>query len=273
MGDGKPLEIILGRKFKFELWEAIVQCMAIGEVSQFTVSKDLLTQYPFVSKTLRDVHLPADKRNNHRCVMTAHQHGIGHDDLNRLMSNPADLEFTIELVKVEEPNEYQKESWQMNELEQVDRVHELKELGNAEYKSSNHEAASKMYAEAIGILERLMIKEKPQSEEWNDLNKMKIPLLSNYSQCMMAKGDFYAVIEHCTSVLKIEPDNVKALFRRAKAHIGAWNPTEARADFERVVKLDHGLAASVKKEIDVLDQLIKSKDGTDKQLFKGMFSK
>lgn len=102
---------------------------------------------------------------------------------------------------------------------------------------------------------------------------MKVPLLSNYSQCMMAKGDFYSVIEHCTSVLKIDPDNVKALFRRAKAYVGAWNPNEARADFEQVVKLDQSLAGAVKKEIDLLDQLIKSKDGTDKQLFKGMFSK
>lgn len=205
--------------------------------------------------------------------MTAHQHGIGYEDLNNLMNNPVDLEFTMELLKVEYPDQYQKESWQMDDTEQLNRVQELRELGNSQYKCLNHQDASKMYAEAIGIIERLMIKEKPHTEEWDVLNKMKVPLLSNYSQCMMARGDFYATIEHCNSVIQIDPDNVKALFRRGKAHVGVWNPTEARNDFRRVLELDNSLAGVVKKEVDRLDDLIKSKDNSDKEIFKTMFSK
>lgn len=38
-----------------------------------------------------------------------------------------------------------------------------------------------------------------------ELIKIKIPLLLNYSQCKLLKKDYYAVIEHCTEVLKHEP--------------------------------------------------------------------
>lgn len=41
MGPGKPIELVLGKKFKLEVWEAIVQKMAINEVAEFTVDKSV----------------------------------------------------------------------------------------------------------------------------------------------------------------------------------------------------------------------------------------
>lgn len=41
MGTGKPIELVLGKKFKLEVWEAIVQKMAINEVAQFTIDKSV----------------------------------------------------------------------------------------------------------------------------------------------------------------------------------------------------------------------------------------
>ena len=35
-------------------------------------------------------------------------------------------------------------------------------------------------------------------------------------------------------------DNVKALYRRARAHVGAWNPEQAKNDFKKVAELDSG---------------------------------
>lgn len=55
-------------------------------------------------------------------------------------------------------------------------------------------------------------REKPHEPEWNDLEKMKVPLLLNFCQCKLIEGDFYPVIEHCTTVLKTEPGwNLKIL--------------------------------------------------------------
>jgi len=36
---GNPMELVLGKKFKLEVWEAIVQKMALNEVACFEVHK------------------------------------------------------------------------------------------------------------------------------------------------------------------------------------------------------------------------------------------
>lgn len=68
------------------------------------------------------------------------------------------------------------------------------------------------------------------------------------------------------------PDNVKALFRRAKAHVGAWNPEEAQEDFQKVMTLDSLLTPTVQKELKLLEELQKRKDSEDRNKLKGLFS-
>merc|ERR1719242_1010554 len=109
-----------------------------------------------------------------------------------------------------------------------------------------------------------MLREKPGEQEWEELLELKVPLLLNFAQCKLSMGEYYAVIEHCTEVLQHRPDNVKALFRRAKAHVGAWNPKEAKADFEAVTRLDNSLTKACRKEISDIELLEKMKDKEDK---------
>jgi AH receptor-interacting protein len=45
--------------------------------------------------------------------------------------------------------------------------------------------------------------------EWLNLNAMKLPLLLNYAQCKLLNKEYYAVIEHCTTVLKSDPGMYK----------------------------------------------------------------
>ena len=35
----QPVEILIGKKFKLEVWESIIQTMAIGEIAEFHVNK------------------------------------------------------------------------------------------------------------------------------------------------------------------------------------------------------------------------------------------
>ncbi|GLH04061.1 AH receptor-interacting protein, partial [Gryllus bimaculatus] len=92
---GKPMELVLGKKFRFEVWETIVQMMAVNEVAKFKVDKSLVSGYPFVSKTLRDVGKPENQRQHHCCGLTLQNEGIGYADLNQLIKEPCDLEFII----------------------------------------------------------------------------------------------------------------------------------------------------------------------------------
>lgn len=114
-------------------------------------------------------------------------------------------------------------------------------------------------------------RERPNDDEWLVLNRIKMPILLNYAQCKLLAGDFYAVIEHCTEVLKHDPDNVKALYRRAKAHRGAWNPDESRVDFERCVQLDESLRGAVQKDLNGLADEIRLHDIEDKLKYQKIF--
>ena len=42
---GKPMELVLGKKFKLEVWETIVQLMSVNEVASFTVDKSVSVQF------------------------------------------------------------------------------------------------------------------------------------------------------------------------------------------------------------------------------------
>ncbi|XP_012256693.1 AH receptor-interacting protein [Athalia rosae] len=270
---GEPMELVLGKKFKLEVWEVILQKMALNEVARFRIDKSLVTPYPFVAKTLREVGKPrSEKRNHHCCGVTLQNEGIGYDDLNYLIKNPQDLEFTIELLEVVSPADYEKETWQMTEDEKLKNIPSLREKGNILFKEKKYKAASDTYATAIGMLEQLMLKEKPNDEEWLDLQKMKVPLLLNFAQCKLLNNEYYAVIEHCTTVLKSEPDNVKALYRRGKAHIGAWNEKEAKEDLERVAELDPSLRTVVDKELNNFQVAIREKEKSEKNKLSQIFA-
>lgn len=69
-------------------------------------------------------------------------------------------------------------------------------------------------------MKTLYFREKPRDEEWNALNAMKLPILSNFCQCKLINKEYYSVIEHSNTILESDPDNVKVIYRRAKAHIG-----------------------------------------------------
>jgi len=277
----KPMEIILGKKFKLESWESSLSTMRLGEVASFTTKRMYTHSYPLVAKTLRDNYLPKKVGHDHKkehkahmCGMMAMQAegGLGYDDLNQLMKGPEDLEFIFELLEVEQPEQYEKESWQMDAEEKAASVPALKAEGNALFAARDFEGASEKYRDALGRLEQLMLREKPGEEEWEQLLQLKIPLLLNFSQCKLSNGEYYAVIEHCSEVLQHQPDNVKALFRRGKAHVGAWNPQEAKADFEAVILLDNSLTKACRKEISDIELLEKMKDKEDKARMTKLFS-
>lgn len=153
----QPMELVLGKQFKLEVWEVIVQKMALNEVAKFRVDKSLVQQYPFISKTIRDAHKGPGERK-HCCGMTLQNEGLGYPELDDLFKFPTDLEFIIELISVELPEDYERASWQLNDDEKVCNVGELRERGNSKYKERKYEEAMKDYEQALGMLEQLMLK-------------------------------------------------------------------------------------------------------------------
>lgn len=83
---------------------------------------------------------------------------LGYSDLDALMEKPQDLEFIIELLKVEEPGGYKKDVWAMTEEEKIAEVAELRERGNGLYRQKEFGNAADCYGNAIGVLEQLLLR-------------------------------------------------------------------------------------------------------------------
>jgi AH receptor-interacting protein len=62
---------------------------------------------------------------------------------------------------------------------------------------------------------------------------------------------------------------VKALFRRGRAHLGAWNPREARQDFNKALELQPSLAASVAAELRKLEEEERKRNAEDRAKLAG----
>ncbi|XP_065562455.1 AH receptor-interacting protein-like [Artemia franciscana] len=318
---GQPFELLIGKEFKLEVWESAVRMMGIGEVAIFSVEPNLVSSYPFVSKTLRDMYnkTSANKSNHHCCGMLMTDNAtIGYEDLDQLLKEPKQLEFTIELLSVELPGDYNKEIWQMepdeklsnlskikesgNELyknkeyelekllsvelpgdynkeiwqmepdEKLSNLSKIKESGNELYKNKEYELAAEQYSMALGTLEQLMLREKPEELEWKELDRKQIPFFMNYAQCKIQMKQYYEAIEQLDKVLKRDPGNVKALFRRGQCHSQVWDIERAKKDFYMAIENDKTLRAAVEKEINEMERRVKEFNMSEKRQLKNMFS-
>ncbi|XP_060729214.1 AH receptor-interacting protein [Tachysurus vachellii] len=274
-GKSKPMELILGKKFKLPVWECVVSTMRVGEISEFTCDVKHTSLYPLVSRSLRNISKGKDplEGQRHCCgIAQVHSHhSHGHRDLEQLQTNPQPLVFTIELLEVLPAGSFALETWAMTDEEKLAAVPQIHEEGNALFKKGDTAGAAERYYNAIACLKNLQMKEQPGDEPWIKLDIMITPLLLNYCQCKLIQGQYYEVLDHCSSLLNKYEDNVKAYFKRGKAHAAVWNEAEARADFQKVLELDPSLGPAVSREIQVMEKRIREKDQEEKGRYKKLF--
>uniref|UniRef100_A0A669PRL6 AIP/AIPL N-terminal FKBP-type PPIase domain-containing protein n=1 Tax=Phasianus colchicus TaxID=9054 RepID=A0A669PRL6_PHACC len=272
---GMPMEIIVGKMFKIEIWETLLCSMRTGEVAEFWCDAIHTGMYALVSKGMRRIAEGRDplEGQKHRCGMgnMFDYHSTGYDDLDELQRTPQPLIFIMELFRVEEPSAYKRDTWAMSKEEKLAAVPVLHSEGNRLVLQKEFQRAAEKYQEAVICLRNLQAKEKPWEEGWLKLESLVTPLVLNYCQCQLELGEYYEVLEHTTELLQKHNDNAKAYFKRAKAHAAVWNEREAREDFLRVAHLDPAMAAAVKKELKLLGERMRKKHVEDRKRYQGLF--
>ncbi|KAG8590336.1 hypothetical protein GDO81_006726 [Engystomops pustulosus] len=270
------MEIIIGNMFKLEVWETLLASMRIGEVAEFWCDVTHTGLYPLVSKSLRRIAEGKDPTDwhMHTCGLANMfaYHTLGYEDLDELQKEPQPLIFIIELLKVESPSMYKRETWALNNDEKLKAVPVLHGEGNRLFKLGRYEDATNKYREALICLKNVQTKEKPWEVPWMKLEKMINTLILNYCQCLLRMEEYYEVLEHTTDLIQHHPGLVKAYFLRAKANAEVWNETEAKKDFEKVVDLDPTMSRQVKKEIRMLEMRMQEKEEEEKLKYKNLFS-
>ncbi|XP_077778909.1 aryl-hydrocarbon-interacting protein-like 1 isoform X2 [Podarcis muralis] len=205
-GPGIPMEIIVGKMFKIEVWETLLTSMRIGEVAEFWCDAIHTGMYALVSKGMRKIAEGKDplEGQKHRCGMgnMFDYYTTGHADLDELQQTPQPLIFIMELFKVEDPSSYKRDTWAMNNEEKLLAVPKLHTEGNRLVLSRKFKEAAEKYQEAIICLRNIQAKEKPWDEDWMKLENLITPLVLNYCQCQLELGEYYEVLEHTTDLLQ-----------------------------------------------------------------------
>ncbi|CAH8827295.1 unnamed protein product [Trichobilharzia szidati] len=253
---GKTMEMYSGKEFQLEFWEHCLGTMLPGEVSSFIVPAERLASFPAVNKKLRDYML--DKKDHavkHCCGLMSlqEQGGLGYPDLDELMMKPESLEFIFDLIKVEIPGTNRKETWIMTPEEKIAMIPVLREEGNKFYGHGEYNQAAARYSEALGILEQLVLREKPGEPEWIELDKSRIPLFVNLAQCQFKMKDYYAAIRNTTEALSRDPTNMKALYRRSKAYTETWDLDLAADDLRKLASCYPDMKNTVDRDLKLLE--------------------
>lgn len=104
-----------------------------------------------------------------------------------------------------------------------------KEKGDELYKDAKFEDAVAEYTKCIDALKR----------EGKGTSELALKAYSNRAACNKQISHFDGTIEDCTAVLEIEPDNVKALIRRAQAFEGVERYRFALQDCKTVLAMPY----------------------------------
>lgn len=104
-----------------------------------------------------------------------------------------------------------------------------KEKGDEAYKAANFEGAVDFYSKCIAALQS-----SGQAE-----SALAIKAYSNRAACYKQISNFDGTIGDCTAVLEIEPENVKALIRRAQAFEGVERYRFALQDCKTVLTMPY----------------------------------
>ncbi|KAE9237482.1 hypothetical protein PF004_g8558 [Phytophthora fragariae] len=109
----------------------------------------------------------------------------------------------------------------------------LRAEGNAFFSAKDFPAAVAKYEQGLAAA--------PPSSDLSDdalkaVQAQRVLLWSNRAACLLQLEDFAAAEKDCTLALDIEPDNAKARYRRAQAHVGLGNMTQAFKDVHLVLQ-------------------------------------
>jgi len=132
----------------------------------------------------------------------------------------------------------------LNQAEATAAAEEIKALGNEYFKKGDLKAAVGKYDKAYLYLEEE--RATPTAEG----TALLLSILSNRAMCNLKLEKFAAVVTDCSTVLSKDAKNVKALFRRAKAHMGLKNYDEADEDLTKASELD-GEDVAIKNAVKV----------------------
>ncbi|KDR23964.1 peptidyl-prolyl cis-trans isomerase FKBP4 [Zootermopsis nevadensis] len=128
------------------------------------------------------------------------------------------------------------------------------------------------FSKAIKFLITIIpVEDYTSAVQRDDVMSLRVILCNNIASCQLQYKNYCHVIKMCNKVLFLEPNNVKALFRRAVAYMGSQEFDKAKEDLNRVQQLEPGNAAA-REKLRELKQWQRESDAKLAASIKKMFS-
>ncbi|XP_060740394.1 aryl-hydrocarbon-interacting protein-like 1 isoform X2 [Tachysurus vachellii] len=136
----------------------------------------------------------------------------------------------------------------------------LQDEGSFYIKKQNFTDAMVKFRNALEYVDYLQTKEIDyKGEDWESLEKVRLPLTLNLSQCLFELGEYQEVVKLNTQLLKNHRDNIKAIYQRAHAYSALCDKDKARQDFFRAEHLELKLKPIVKQDLKKLCENLQAK--------------
>mmetsp|Transcript_6776 Transcript_6776/g.12523 ORF Transcript_6776/g.12523 Transcript_6776/m.12523 type:complete len:280 (+) Transcript_6776:58-897(+) len=165
-----------------------------------------------------------------------------------------------------------KTDWRLSESQKeiFERLKEQKELGRQAFMEDRLSDAFTHYRTGLAALFATKVAETGESKAGLE-KKWLIPLLLNCAQCKLKLGELSECNSYCSRVLALDPQNIKALYRRCQALMEQNDLSRAQEDLDAFTALTkNGLDANRLKRI--LDRARAVQLRTERKMAKAMFS-
>ncbi|KAG7253318.1 hypothetical protein CRUP_006952 [Coryphaenoides rupestris] len=106
-----------------------------------------------------------------------------------------------------------------------------------------------------------------KGEDWESLEKVRLPLTLNLSGCLLELQQYQQVVELNTKLLKKHKGNCKAVYQRARAHAALCHEDQARQDFLKLQRLDPKLQPVVRRELKKLGENLRCLHAQQKKTY------
>jgi FK506-binding protein 4/5 len=175
------------------------------------------------------------------------------------------IEYEIELLNFEKSPE----TWEMNFDQKLDYIGKQKELGNKFFKANKLAQANERYSK---VVETFQYEKDLSGEQLKRLNAIRIPALTNQAIVYYKEHRWQQVLDKSNEALKLDPTNVKCLFKRGQALAASDQFDAAMKDFKAALETDKA-NIEIQKEMAALQKKIKAQKEKEKKAFGGWFNK
>eukprot|EP00871_Galdieria_phlegrea_P005712 jgi/Galph1/628/GphlegSOOS_G5428.1 len=266
----KPLSFRLGKRSVILGLEILVATMKVGEVC----SAILAPEYAFGSEG-RLKHYGGTSKHNKK----------DRDKRQYAVPPNATVYFNVELVDVA-PTVPEKSIQSLSPSDKLRRAAELKDKGNSYYKELKFNLARESYEEATRILDYLWqpnANANHESENGHkevedgdidaingELNSLRVAILSNIALTYFKEDRFSQAEQYASSTLKLDRNNVKALFCRGRARMKLGDFQGAKEDLMQAAKLQPQ-NKDIRNELEELQKRMVKYGKQEKATYRAMF--